>query len=423
MITVASTFAQHVTLTMDEAISIAVLQNHDLRIAKNTTEMAAIDASLMNSGYLPTLSASGGISYSDENQNVTFTDGNSTSIAGAITESYNASITAEYMLFDGLVRKFTQKSNEANFDLQKLQERQQVENTIITIYQNFFNAAFQQQVVNNLRINIENSLDRLNRAKKNLKYGQGTQLDELSAQVDLNNDSISYMEAVKDLNNLKRELNLALGREIDTEFETDTTVVFAPIIAREEALRTAQQNNVQMILSKQNILLSEIDLKINKAQFLPKISGSGSYRWNESQNPPTSFALNNESYGINLGLDLSWNLFNGGNVSRVKKAKIAQQNRKIELLEVEFQLKKDVLNAFETYTLAQYKMKAEEKNLMTNRLNFKRTQKQYNLGLITAVEFRQAQINLFNAANNFAKTTYDLKIAEVSLFQLMGILI
>ena len=176
-------------------------------------------------------------------------------------------------------------------------------------------------------------------------------------------------------------------------------------------------------MSKQNILLSEIDLKINKAQFLPKISGSGSYRWNESQNPPTSFALNNESYGINLGLDLSWNLFNGGNVSRVKKAKIAQQNRKIELLEVEFQLKKDVLNAFETYTLAQYKMKAEEKNLMTNRLNFKRTQKQYNLGLITAVEFRQAQINLFNAANNFAKTTYDLKIAEVSLFQLMGILI
>lgn len=422
LLLMTTAMAQEV-LTMQDAIVIAVKNNHDLQIASNNSKIAEVDASLLNSGYLPTVSASGGVSYSDENQNVTFTDGNSTAIDGAVTESYNASITAEYVIFDGMVRKFTQDSNEANFDLKKVQERQQVENTIIKIYENFFNVAFQQKVVENLKINIENSIDRLDRTQRNLKYGQGTYLDQLNAQVDLNNDSINYMDALKDLKNLKRNLNLVLGREVDLKFSADTTVLLEPELQKKKVLDESKRNNIQMVLAKQNILLSEIDIKINKAQFLPKISGSGSYRWNESQNPPTSFALNNESHGGNLGLNFSWNIFNGSNSARVKKAKITKQNREIELTEVQYQLKTDVLNAYEDYILTRYKMKAEEKNLETNRLNFTRSQKQYSLGQITAVEFRQAQINLFNALNNMSRAKFDSKIAELNLLQFMGVLI
>ena len=415
--------AQQEVLTMEDAIAIAVKNNHNLRVARNNTRLAGIDASLNNSGYLPTITAAGSVSYSDENQNVTFSDGNSTAIEGAVTESYNASVTAEYMIFDGLVRKFTQAGNEANFDLKQVQERQEVENTIITIYQSFFNVTFQQQMVQNLKVNIENSLDRLKRTEKNLKYGQGTYLDELNAQVDLNNDSINYRDALKDLNNLKRELNLVLGREVSTAFETDTSVVFTPDLLDVDVLGHAERDNVQMVLAAQNILISEIDIKINRAQFLPKISGSGSYRWSESQNPPTSFALNNEAYGVNLGLNLSWNIFDGRNLARVKKAKITKLNREIELEEIKFQLKTDVLNALETYNLSEYKLNAESKNLETNRLNFQRSQKQYSLGQITAVEFRQAQINLFNALNNRVRAKFDLKIAEINIKQLMGALL
>ncbi|MEN1785178.1 MAG: TolC family protein [Bacteroidota bacterium] len=415
--------AQPPTLTVDEAIAIAVQNNHDLRVAKNNTKIAEVDASLLNSGYLPTLSAQGGISYSNENQNVLLNDGNAANLDGAVTETYNASVTAEYMIFDGLVRKFTQDSNEANFELAQLQERQQIENTIIGIYEQFFQVAYQRQVVINLKRNITNSADRLDRAQRNLKYGQGTQLEVLNAQVDLSNDSISHREALRDLKNAKRNLNLLLGREVRTDFTTDTTVVLAKPLQETEVIEMAEQSNIQIILAAQNILLSEIDLKINKAQFLPKVSGSGSYRWNESQNPPTSFALNTEAYGVNLGLNLSWNLFNGSNSARIKKAKIAKQTRAIELAEVSVQLETEVLNAYETYGLAQYQVRAAQKNWETNQRNFERTQKQYRFGQITAIEFRQAQINLFNAANNAARSRYDLKIAEINLLQLMGTLI
>lgn len=413
-------FAQD-NLTLQKAINLAVENNFDLRIAKNNTENARLKTTEWNRGYLPTLSATGGVNYADENQDVTFSDGTGTSITGAITESYNASMSAEYLIFDGFVRKFNNTKNEADFQLSKYQERQQIENKVLEVYEKYFNVAFQQQVVDNLLFNIKNSEDRLQRSQRKLKYGQGTKLDELNAQVDLNNDSIAYMEAVQNLNNYKRDLNLLLGQNIEQVYNIDTKIDFSPIPKKDEAFEIAKEENINLQLSKQNVSISEIDIKINKARFLPKITGSGSFNWNESQNPPTSFALANEASGINLGLNLTWNLFDGSNVANVKTAKITKANREIELQQTEQQIKLDVLNAYETYSLAQYTLFAESKNVETNTLNFERSQSQFSLGQITAVEIRQAQINLLNAKNNQAKAKYDLKFAEANLLQTLGI--
>ncbi len=411
-------------LTIDEAMKIALQKNYDVRIAKNDTQISDIENGLLNSGYLPRVTANGGINYSDENQNVTFSDGNSTSVDNAVTESYNASITAEYTIFDGFERKLSNQKNTENLTLKKLQERQLIENTIITVYQEYYNIAYQKQVVDNLKLNIENSFDRLDRAKKKLKYGQGTKLDELNSQVDLNNDSISYASAKKDFNNSKRNFNLLLGRNVTNTFVIDTTVFFLKALVQKDILEQAQSNNIVSLLNKQNVLLSDLDIKVNTAKYLPKINGSAGYSWFESINPPTNFALQNESYGINLGLSLSWNIFDGGKSStKIQTSKIAKENREIDLYRAQEELKLDVYNAFEDYTNKRFSLRAEKKNVFTNQVNFSRTKKQFSLGQVNTVEFRQAQINLLNALNNYAKAKYDLKISEISLLQLGGILL
>ncbi len=411
-------------LTVADAIKIAIESNYDVRIAKNDTEIAAVENSLLNSGYLPSVSASGNISYSDETQSVVFSDGSLTEVDDAVTESYNTSVTTEYTIFDGLERKFNVRKNAENLNYTKLQERQLIENTVVSIYETYYNVAYQAQVVNNLELTIKNSIDRLERSKKKLKYGQGTKLDQLNAQVDLNNDSISFAAALKDFKNAKRNLNLLMGREVTIPFEIDTVVLFSGPFDQNDMLLSATENNITALLNEQNVLLGELDIKINKAKYLPKINGSASYNWNESQNPVTSFALENETYGINLGLGLSWNLFDGGSTrTRIKTSKITKANREIELYKAKEELKTEVYNAFEDYENKRFTLKAEDDNVLTNRLNFGRTQKQFGLAQISAVEFRQAQINLFNALNNQAKAKYDLKIAEINLLQLAGKLV
>lgn len=420
----STTLSAQEILTIEEAITIAVENNYDVQIARNNTEISKVESELLNSGYLPSVSAVAGVDYRDESQNVTFSDGSSTSVTGAITESYNASITAEYTIFDGLERKFNTQKNTENYNYKKLQERQSIENTIISIYQEYYNVAYQQQVTENLRYNIANSMDRLERTKRQLKYGQGTKLDELNAQVDVNNDSISYVSAEADFNNAKRNLNLLLGRNVITNYVIDTTVIFRKKFTENEVISQTENNNIESLLGKQNVLLSDLDIEINKAKFLPKINGTLGYAWNQSINPPTNFALENEAYGVNLGLNLSWNIFDGGkNKTKTKTTKINKLNREIELLKAKEELKTEAYNAFTDYQNKQFTLKAEEKNVATNKLNFSRTKRQFSLGHVSAVEFRNAQINLFNALNNFAKAKYDLKIAEIILTQLCGRLI
>jgi outer membrane protein TolC len=204
----------------------------------------------------------------------------------------------------------------------------------------------------------------------------------------------------------------------------DTTVVFLNPLDENDILTNAETNNIITLLNKQNILLSDLEIKVNKARYLPKINGSAGYNWFESINPPTGFAIQNESYGLNLGLNLTWNLFDGGSTStRIQASKIAKENREIELYRVQEELKLDVYNAYEDYNNKQFTLKAEENNVTTNKLNFNRTQKQFSLGQVSAIEYRQAQINLFNALNNLAKAKYDLKIAEINLQQLAGKLV
>ena len=66
-------FAQEV-LTVTEAVEIALKNNYNLRIEENNTKISEIEAEVLNSGYLPKVSASSGLNYSNETQNVVFAD-------------------------------------------------------------------------------------------------------------------------------------------------------------------------------------------------------------------------------------------------------------------------------------------------------------------------------------------------------------
>ena len=74
-------------ILFNDALSLALEQNHLIRIARNSAVIAENNATVGNAGLLPRLSASGGSSVRD-------TD-------GAATTTTNATLSASYTLFDG----------------------------------------------------------------------------------------------------------------------------------------------------------------------------------------------------------------------------------------------------------------------------------------------------------------------------------
>lgn len=408
-------------LTKKEALQIALENNYGVKIANNNVEVAKNNSSIYNSGYLPVISSSAGANYDNSNQEIERQDGTITIVNGAETKTFNASIGLNYTIFDGLGRTYNYKQLKETYNLTELQARETIENMYLQLFSVYFQIARLSENTNNLNEALKISKQRLERAQYQYEYGQSTKLELLNAEVDVNNDSINYINSRQQHYNAKRDLNIVLGTQQQITYEVETDVDFISLISFDELYNKAIENNVLLKQFEKNIAISEFNLKINKSNYLPTAGLSTSYGWNKSINPPTSFLAGSNSTGLNAGINLSWNLFDGGNTkTRVANAKIALENQQIlkeQQLEI---LKNNLNNVYDSYQNALFVLQAQEKNVLTNQNNFERTQERYKLGQVSSIEFRQAQINLLNSQTAHSNSKYDAKLLELELLQLSG---
>ena len=413
--------AQQELLSKEAAVNLILENNFGIKVAKNQVKIADNNQSILNSGFLPSLAANAGGSYDESNQEATFQDGTVRAIDGAETTRYNASLNLNYTLFDGLGRWYDYKRLKEAYNLSELQARETIETTMLQLFTVYFEVARLSENIEVLKETFANTSNRLQRAAYSFEYGQTNKLDVLNAQVDLVNDSINLMNEKQTFRNTQRDLNLLMNRDLKTNFTVDTTIVFTNSLILEEFLENGQANNIQMLQAQKNILINDYNFKAGKSVFLPTVGLTGSYGWNEGNFPATNFLASSVSTGFSTGLNLSWNLFDGGTgITQVKNARIALDNQKTLKEQIHQEVKRDIANAKGDYENRLDIYRLQERNVETAGNNYNRSNEQYKLGRITSVELRQAQLNLLNAATskNFAK--YNAKLAELQLLQLTG---
>ncbi|APZ48033.1 transporter [Polaribacter reichenbachii] len=413
-------FSQEI-LTKKEALAITLENNFGVKIANNNLEVAKNNTSIYNTGFLPTAAVSSGANYSKNNQTITSQAGESTTVNGAVTKSYNASLSLNYTIFDGLGRKYNYQQLKETYNLTEYQARETIENTYLQLFTAYFQIARLSENKENLSEALAISKKRLQRAQYQYDYGQTTKLEMLNAEVDVNNDSITLITAKQQLNNAKRGLNIILGVEKAVDYTVETDVNFANMMNFDELQAKTLTNNSLLKQNEQNIAISEFNIKINKANYMPSLDFSTSYGWNKSENPATSFLAGSTSTGLNAGLSLSWSLFDGGTTkTNVANAKIALENQQILLEQQKVTIENNLKNTWENYNNQLFIIGAQEKNVATTQNNFERTEERYKLGQVTSIEFRQAQINLINAKTALNNAKFDAKLIELELLQLSG---
>lgn len=408
-------------VSVSEAIELALENNYGIKIISNNKEIAKNNASILNSGYLPTVSSSSGATFNRDNLEAEFANGESTALNGAKSSRYNASINLNYTLFDGLGRYYDYKRLKETYKLSELQARETIENTIAQLYVVYYNVAQVTENVTVLEKTLTISKDRITRASYQFEYGQGTMLNVLNAQVDINNDSINLINAKQQLVNTKRDLNVVLGNVISSEFRVDTTIDFKLNIDQNDLANKVKSNNVNLLQLDKNIMINTFIVKANKSGYLPSLGLTGSYGWNKGNNNAASFVAVSTNTGLSGGLSLSWNLFDGGaTATRVSNAKIELENRSLEKESMVIDIERNFNNAWDDYQNKLTIFQVQENNIITSTNNFNRTQEKYKLGQATSIEFRQAQLNLINSELNRNQAKYAAKIAELTVLQLSG---
>ncbi len=424
-------FAQEKLLSKQEAFDLALQNNFGIEVAKNQVEIAKNNQGILNSGYLPTLSATAGANYSRDDSTIEFPgqineDGSpraDVEIDQAEAQRYTSALNLNYTLFDGLGRYYNYKKLKEQYQLSELQARETIENTMLQLFSVYFEVARITENENVLRQALEISTQRIIRAEYAFEYGQNTKLDILNAQVDVTNDSINLLNTKQQLANTKRDLNVILAQNLNEAFLVDTIVRFIPKLQLEEFILQAETNNVALLQTHKNLAINSYDIKVNRSGYLPTVGLNGTYGWNLNQSAASAFfpGTNNETWNFGLGASLTWNLFDGGGTTvRVKNAKIAYENQALLKKQIELEVHRDIQNALAIYENRLDIYDIQEQNVITNQNNFDRSKEQFQLGRITSIEFRQAQINLLNAQTNKNLAKYDAKLAELQLLQLTG---
>lgn len=414
--------AQNTILSKEEATTLTLENNLGIKVAKNSRSINGNNASILNSGYLPSITGNAGGSIDKQNTEGEFGNGDVRTADGVETRRYNAAVNVNYTLFDGLGRLYDYKSFKERSQQSELQVRQTIENTILQLFNVYYEVARLTENTQNLEEALKISKDRYQRSKYQFEYGQNTGLDVLNAEVDINTDSINLLNSRQQLRNTKRDLNLILNRDLTLPFDADTEVSFVSELEMENIFKESKTNNVNLLLAEKDITIAKYDWKASKSGYLPTVGLTGSYGWNESNNNnPLAFLVQSTTTGLSGGVNLTWNIFDGGRtIIGTKNSKLTYQNQELLKKQVELEVERDIENAHDSYKNALFVLEVQDKNLETNTNNFKRTDERYKLGQVTSIEFRQAQLNLLNAELVRSQAKYSAKLAELQMLQVSG---
>lgn len=411
-------------LTPEKALSLTLENNFGILVAKVSESQAENNASILNSSFLPTVSATSGANIARDNQEAVFQDGNSRSIDGAETKRYNASVNLSVTLFDGLGRKYNYQRLKEAYELSSLQVKQTIEQTLLQLYASYYEVARLDESVRILSETFANSKTRLDRAQKRFAFGSATGLEVLTARVDMNADSISLIQQRQLLRNAKRNLNAVLARELEIEFEVSPFVEFLDRAELEGLKQEYLTKNTRLQLARTDQEMSELGLKAQRSTLLPSLTANGAYGYTEGQFPATGFLASNNTVGLSAGINLNWNLFRAGAQQvGIRNAKLALQASALREQQIEQEVLRDLRNAEGNYSNALEVFRLQQENIKTAQENYKRARAQFELAQITSIELRQAQINLLSAELLGVQAKFSAKLAELEYLNHCGYLL
>ncbi|WP_199121335.1 TolC family protein [Pedobacter sp. ASV28] len=409
-------------LTLQEAISIALKNNYDIKLIKNDVAVAKNNANLGNAGMLPVVAGSFNTGGSRQNTVQTQASGTQRIINGARNSNLGYGIGLDWTIFDGF-------SMFANYERLKALEKQgeksatlQILTTITDVLTAYYNLSKQQQLVAAADSTINISNLRLRISDNKLKIGRGSKLDVLAAQVDYNSDTSTYLQQKSLLNNYRVVLNQLLARDlnlnfsVENDFEIENNLIYTDLVSQAELLNPALQN---AILDKK---IAELTLKQVQGNRYPQISVNSGYDFNKSSSP-TGFNTQFRAHGFSYGLTASINIFNGFlQRQNERNAKINISSANLQLDKTKQNLIAQLTNDYQNYTTFIELAKLERGNIEIANQNLDITLEKYRLGSITPLELREAQKNAIDANNRYLEMKYQAKLAEIYLKQISGTL-
>ena len=416
-----NTQAQEV-LALDQAIAASLEHNHNLKIAELSSQQAANAATMGNAGMLPNIVATAGANVSQQNSNLEFATGQTQDVEGAQSLSQNMSLGISQTLFAGgrIQRSYALlKTAEQSASLA---EQQAMETTIAMVWSQYTGLALLQRSAITAQQVLLFSSQRYERALLTNSLGGSNTTERLSAEVDLNRDSINLLEVQAQFELAKNSFATYVGWD-NSDFLVDESGITDAINAKDlpdDLLANLRENNSALLLAQTSVNAANLQEKLQQSTLFPTIAAQASYGLNQSQ-AEAGFLTASQQQGLNAGVSLQYNLFSGF------QSKTQRQNAALEVLKAQEQLdqvsetlENTLANAMDVFNNAIKIAAIETKNMEVAERRLMRMSELHALGKASSFELREAQIAWLNANNGMHSAQFQAVNAKITVLALVG---
>jgi outer membrane protein TolC len=397
------------TLSLDQAIEMALKNNYGIKIALNSTESFKNNLSHGNADLLPKLDLSGYLNHLSS-------DANAEAPNQEANYSLGYNVKVDYTIYNGGNRRQRYKLLKSQFEQAELENRIVIENTIIQVVERYLTLAITSENIKSQESSLAISKERMELLKWKNEFGQSNLVDVLNATVDFNKDSIKLLNLNYQLTEERLNLKELISEElmpdyflIETEIE-DYTLFNLDNLIQEALLRNTNMHNL-----KNQINQSEINLKIMRSNSRPSISFQSTYQYNKTHSPDFS------NRQLQSGFSLNMPIFDGHKQkTKIKNAKLEVQRSNYSLSEERIKVKKQIYFLWEAFQNQLKNIALEEANKDIADKNLYLSKELLKTGQITNTQFREAQLNQLQANANWANAKFTAKKIEFELLRITG---
>jgi len=407
---------------LKDCIGTGLEKNFSILISRNSETIADNNYTLGNAGYLPSLDVTSRYSGTLNNTTQNLTDGTQNINNGVHNTATNAGIVLGWTIFNGFSVQTTYKKLNELKNLGSLKTQLEVETLIADIVAGYYNYIDQVQMLNNLKYAVTLSKERLRIDEDRYLLGSSSKLQLLQSRVYLNADSSNLSKQYEIVRAAQIRLNELMAAEnLDTQFiSEDTSILVNNSLLYEKLLEETLSGNTSLSIAAKNKIVSEYDYKLVASRTYPYLNLSTGYNYNFNTYQASTYS-NQTSNGMNYGLTLGVTLFDGFNQRRnIANSSLELKNKELQYLEIEQEVKADLITIYNAYSNNLRLIKLEEQNLNTATENLYIALERYKLGSLSGIDLREVQKSLLDAKERLLSIQFQTKLAEVSLQLISG---
>lgn len=406
-------------LGLQQAVEIGLKNNKNIQISHLKQEMSATKEKDLKMEKLPDIEFH--TSYTQvtnlyQHQNGVF---NKATKYDVINGMYDFTLSASIPVYMGGKIKNTEKKAAIDTEISALRthlDERQLTMEIITAFLQIHHLKEQQSLINDKMKEDSVNIKQVKALKAN---GVVTVNEVLRTSLQLSNHKMSWTELDNDIQIAEHKLKTILSLPEDQEMHVNTEDLIsdnAAIPYVDELTETALNKNESVEITHKNLSLKELDQKITKANYLPKITAGGEYFFkypNMMFFPPEPYAYRLGMVGVNLTYPIE-SLYK--NKYKMQEARENIDLAKLQIAENEEKIRHNVYEAYKKFEETDQKVKIAEEAIDQAKENYRivRTKYANKLSLITELidadnTYLEAESNLISVKINRQLKYYQLQ--------------